>query len=585
MYPVSDAYRTAINSGLVSTYIGGTITLENGTEIPIEKGIVEAVSTNNKCVDADSLEFGQVYTGEMVADINLDLDRYAMYGAELKFTYNLKTADGWESIPLGVYYVSEATRETASGPLHVTAYDHMGDFKTAYDGTTKTGTPFELLSFICEKIGITLETTQAEIEAMANGTTLLGISSEYGWENWLDIVSDICELLAGFGYIGPTGGLVISGFMYGVSEYITKNTRQNYGTVADYLCAYSRLIIATNEGNIASGEEDGTGLTMEISDNRFFSVGTEAHNQALCDSIWEVLRGISYTPCSVELFDDPRYQLGDRISISGHAFGDNTETLVFSYTWTYRQGNEIECTGENPRLATSKTTTEKRLEMLTQTIEAERFIYQTFRNGDAVNVTDLTKVIHLYYALSNASTMAVLQGHINALVTLEIDEETGETLPGTITLHYYLNGEEDTEIVPIITVQGGYALIPLYYLAGGVTGKANELEVYLECSGCSATIPVYGSYGSLSGQGMKAVIQEWDGTISIEQRFEKVQPTGGWNISIEAFDADIDVIYPVHKAKELGEQMTRIELRTTGLTQSIRGYSSNVTIENEDVGA
>lgn len=585
MYQVSEAYKEAMNSGVINSYISGTITLVDGSVIEIDRDDVEELSINNKCVDAESLEFGQLYTGEMIADIYLETDRYSVYDAELALVYNLKTGEEYESIPLGKFYVSEATKETKTGPIHIVAYDNMGAFKASYDGTTKTGTPYELIAFICEKVGVELETTKEEIDAMANGSSQFGISPEYGWENWQVILSDLCEMLAGFGYMGNNGGLIIKGFQGNVSAYITKNNRMDAGTSADYLCSYSRLLISTSEGDVASGEENGTGLTMEITDNLFFTTGTQAHNQALCDSIWETLRLITYTPCSVQLYDDPAYQLGDRICLSDFSFGDGTDTLIFSYNWTYRQGNEIECSGENPRLATSKTTTEKRLEMLTQTIEAEKFIYQTFRNGDAVNVTDLTKIIHLYYALSNATTMAVLQGHINVLVECDTDEETGETLPGTIVLHYYLNGTEDTEIVPIITVQNGYALILLYYLTGGVTGKANELEVYMECQNCSATIPVYGSYGSLSGQGMKAVVQEWDGTITVEQRFDKIQPTGGWNISIDAFNADISVIHPVHKAEELAEQMTRIELKTNGFNQSIRGWSSNITSENEDAGA
>ncbi len=585
MYQVSDAYKEAINSGVINSYISGTITLTDGTVIDVERDCVENLSINNKCVDSESLEFGQLYTGEMTADIYLETDRYSIYDAELALIYNLKIGAEYESVPLGEFYVSEATKETKTGPIHIVAYDNMGAFKTSYDGTTKTGTPYELISFICEKAGVELETTKEEIDAMANGSTLLGISPEYGWENWQAILSDICEILAGFGYIGNTGGLVIRGFQNNISAYITKNNRMDAGTSADYLCSYSRILISTSEGDVASGEENGTGLTMEITDNPFFTKGTQAHNQAVCDSIWETLRLITYTPCSVQLYDDPAYQLGDRICVSDFSFGDGTETLIFSYNWTYRGGNDVECSGENPRLAQTKTTTEKKLEMLTQTIEAEKFIYQTYRNGDALNITDLTKIIHLYYALSNATTMAVLQGHINIQVVCDTNEETGETLPGTVTLHYYLNGVEDVEIVPIITVRDGYALIPIYYLTGGVTGKANELEVYMECENCTATIPTYGSYGSLSGQGMKAVVQEWDGTITVEQVFQKVTPTGGWNIAIEAFNADVSVTHPEHGGSEFAEQMTRIELNTIGFNQTVRGYSSEIAVITEEDGA
>ena len=163
MYQVSEAYKEAMNSGVINSYISGTITLIDGSIIEIDKEDVEELSINNKCVDAESLEFGQLYTGEMIADIYLETDRYSVYDAELALVYNLKTGDEYESIPLGKFYVSEATKETKTGPIHIVAYDNMGAFKASYDGTVKTGTPYELISFICEKTGVELETTKEEI--------------------------------------------------------------------------------------------------------------------------------------------------------------------------------------------------------------------------------------------------------------------------------------------------------------------------------------------------------------------------------------------------------------------------------------
>ena len=75
MYQVSDAYKEAINSGVINSYISGTITLTDGTVIDVERDCVENLSINNKCVDSESLEFGQLYTGEMIADIYLETDR------------------------------------------------------------------------------------------------------------------------------------------------------------------------------------------------------------------------------------------------------------------------------------------------------------------------------------------------------------------------------------------------------------------------------------------------------------------------------------------------------------------------------
>ena len=101
MYPVSQAYKTAIRARTRTDSVTGVLTLKDGTVLPLQPQdlISGSLTLDNQCVTGEELAFGCAYMGQAALSLRTELDRYSFYGASLVLTYALQLPDGsWETV-------------------------------------------------------------------------------------------------------------------------------------------------------------------------------------------------------------------------------------------------------------------------------------------------------------------------------------------------------------------------------------------------------------------------------------------------------------------------------------------------------
>ena len=96
MYPVSEAYKTAIRARTRTDRVTGTLTLTDGTVLPLTAAelMSGSLTLDNQCVTGEELAFGCAYLGQAALNLRTALSRHAFYGARLCLAYGLQLPDG-----------------------------------------------------------------------------------------------------------------------------------------------------------------------------------------------------------------------------------------------------------------------------------------------------------------------------------------------------------------------------------------------------------------------------------------------------------------------------------------------------------
>jgi len=199
MYSVSDAYKIAIQENTRSFYWSGLIVTTEGKEYPFtNKDIVKGSGyVTRQCSGSSEIELGSVYAAEMGISLFSDIDRYSLENAKITLTFHMTLHDGTvEDVPLGIFYVAEANRKIRT--LEIKAYDAMLNFERAYNKAQSSGYPYDLLTLICKDCKVELAQTKAEIEALPNGTALLGVYPDNDIETCRDLLHYLSQALGCF---------------------------------------------------------------------------------------------------------------------------------------------------------------------------------------------------------------------------------------------------------------------------------------------------------------------------------------------------------------------------------------------------
>ena len=130
-----------------------------------------------ECCGNSEIELGAVYAAEMRISLLLDIDRYTLEDAEVELSYHLRLDSGaYETFPMGIFEVSEANRSVHV--LELKAYDRMLRFDRAFNGFETIGTAYGMMALCSMTSRVELAQTQAEIEALPNGSELLSVYPE-----------------------------------------------------------------------------------------------------------------------------------------------------------------------------------------------------------------------------------------------------------------------------------------------------------------------------------------------------------------------------------------------------------------------
>ena len=556
MYPVSDAFMQAIKSNTRKYYWTGTIitsdkkTYEFGNE-DIVKG---SGYISRQCCGNSEIELGSVYAAELGISLFCDIDRYTLDGAEIKLWFHLLLDDGsTESIPMGAFYVAEANRRIKT--LELKAYDGMLNLDKSFNKGLSSAAPYEFLSLLSKACHVELAQTKEEIEALPNGTELLGIYQDNDIESWRDFLYYLAQTLGCFAVIDRYGKLSLTS--YGSSPVMAIDIRHRFSSsFSDFVTRYTAVSSTNKKTETAEyyAKDPDDGLTMNLGVNPLLQFGLEETRKRIINAILDVVSSVEYVPFDSETIGNPALDLGDVLCFTGgHA--DETKQSAVTSIYTKINGKQtVKCVGKNPRLAAAKSKNDKNISGLISSIGETKLSIYTFTNALALDAgEEKLSIINMEFA-SGDETNA--EFHAQAIMDVESNPDTRTLTAETtidlgtttddegnkaenkkvisfplswnedgktaLSVFYVLDGHEVEEFHPKESWLSGKHLLTLYYPIIGLT--ANQLhtfEVLISMKNGTGHIEAQNIMATITGQGL-GVQERWDGRITADDALKKI---------------------------------------------------------------
>lgn len=556
MYPVSDKFMDAVQKNTRTFYWTGSITTK--TNQTYEFGNDDIVKgsgyINRQCCGNTEIELGTVYAAEMGISLYLDIDRYTLEEAEIRLSFHLVYEDETEEeVPMGVFYVAEANRCIKT--LELKAYDGMLNLDKNFSKGLSSAYPYEFLSLLSKACHIELAQTKEEIEAMPNGTELLGIYQDNDIESWRDFLYYLAQTLGCFAIIDRFGRLNLSA--YGNTAVMAVDIRHRFSSsFSDFVTRYT-AVSSTNKRTekaeyYAKSPDDG--LTMNLGVNPLLQFGLEETRKRIINAILDVITSVEYVPFDSDTIGNPALDLGDVLRFTGgHA--DETKQSAITSIYTKINGKQtVKCVGKNPRLAAAKSKNDKNITGLINSIGETKLNIYTFANALALDVgAEKLSIINMEFASGDETNaefhaQAILQVESNpdtrtltAETTIDLGtttDDNGTTVENKkvisfplswdedgkteLSVFYVLDGHEVEEFHPKESWLSGKHLLTLYYPIMELT--ANQLhtfEVLISMKNGAGHIEAQNIMATITGQGL-GVQERWDGKITAEETMKKL---------------------------------------------------------------
>ena len=556
MYPVSDKFMDAVQKNTRTFYWTGSITTK--TNQTYEFGNDDIVKgsgyINRQCCGNTEIELGTVYAAEMGISLYLDIDRYTLEEAEIRLSFHLVYENETEEeVPMGVFYVAEANRCIKT--LELKAYDGMLNLDKNFSKGLSSAYPYEFLSLLSKACHIELAQTKEEIEAMPNGTELLGIYQDNDIESWRDFLYYLAQTLGCFAIIDRFGRLNLSA--YGNTAVMAVDIRHRFSSsFSDFVTRYT-AVSSTNKRTekaeyYAKSPDDG--LTMNLGVNPLLQFGLEETRKRIINAILDVITSVEYVPFDSDTIGNPALDLGDVLRFTGgHA--DETKQSAITSIYTKINGKQtVKCVGKNPRLAAAKSKNDKNITGLINSIGETKLSIYTFANALALDVgAEKLSIINMEFASGDETNaefhaQAILQVESNpdtrtltAETTIDLGtttDDNGTTVENKkvisfplswdedgkteLSVFYVLDGHEVEEFHPKESWLSGKHLLTLYYPIMELT--ANQLhtfEVLISMKNGAGHIEAQNIMATITGQGL-GVQERWDGKITAEETMKKL---------------------------------------------------------------
>lgn len=558
MYPVSEAFLEAVQENTRKFYWTGRITTKAGAvyEFGNEDIVKGSGYISSQCCGSSEIEIGTVYAAEMGITLYSGIDRYTLEDAKIELFYHLRVAGGtFEQVPMGIFEVSEANRTLHC--LEIKAYDYMLRFEKNFNGFETVGNAYAFLALCCKACDVDLAHSQAEIEAMPNGSELLSVYTENDIETYRDVLYYVGQVLGGFFCINRKGKLELR--KYGNESSVTVSSKQRFSSsFSDFITRYTAISstnIRTQISEYYALEQD-NGLTMNLGVNPLLQFGLEETRKTLLEHILADLAVIRYVPFDSDTIGNPALDLGDVLVFSGGHADENQLACVTGFQIKINGKHSLKCVGKNPRLAQAKSKNDKNISGLLNQIEAGKIGIHTFTNASAYSVSNTdTKIISIEFAAAEETHVqffAIVLVDVTADKIVQKGKAAGTVIvpvssfaeDGTVTLEdisvevdlpvsimadgkaaawvkYELNDEEILIHYPVETWRSGKHVLPLYYpIEKLIPNFTNTFNVYLRMEGGNGQIETGGCIASISGQGMAAAAG-WDGKIGLQETVDR----------------------------------------------------------------
>lgn len=597
MYPVSQAYFETVNSNARRYYWTGTITTTNGVVYNFEnKDIIKGSGyITRSCCDSSTIEIGTVYASEMGITLLSDIDRYSLEDAEIKLYFHLILPDeSIETVPMGIFEVSEAVRQTRC--LELKAYDYMLRFEKSLNLQASSGTPYSFLYAACSDCGVELAQTMEEIELLPNGKETLSIYSENDIETYRDLLFYVAQILGCFCQINREGKLELLCFKNTpiVNIPSTQRFSSSYSDFVTRYTAVSSSNLMTEETEYYALDPD-DGLTMNLGANPLLQYGLKTTRARMLNNILNAIAVVEYVPFDSTTIGNPALDPGDVLTFSGGHADDTKISCITSITYKINGKHTLKCVGKNPKLAAAKSKNDKNITGLLNQVESNKTVVYSFMNVSPFSIGSFaTEVLSITFT-AKESTSAMFLGELlldvvandvektiegtasyeeEEITTAEDGTETTTTVSReravsfaftekeqpVLTVTYKVNGDTVETFIPQLTCLHGKFILTLFYpLSSIIENTENTFDVYLSMSGGTVNIGESQIRATISGQGLVAGIGDWNGRISISEvigRIAIAETTFGY----DAFTDSVTAVFPENATPSIVQTLARIPI-------------------------
>lgn len=353
MYPVSEAFKTAIAKNVRDVKITGTITLKDDTVINItdEDIVLGSLYFAEQCVSGEDIEVGNVYASELgLALTSPPLNPYSLDGARIIINFGINVEPdpeedpSWEYVPLGYFYITEIERKQTT--VNLKALDGLIFFDVDLSSVLTTGTPYALVNSCCTKAGIVLATSMGEFESLANGLSAFTIPVDSKVETCRDLIMWVCQITGTFARMNRMGQLEVVPITSGASVKTISKAERFTSDVSDFYVKITKVAMKVGEEEYSSGIE---GMTMKLEENPLLTGAEAAEINTALSNILSQVTLAEYTPYNVDFAGDPTLQAGDWVTLvdTGVLGGGDVVSIITHTSWRYRGPHNIKGAGKS----------------------------------------------------------------------------------------------------------------------------------------------------------------------------------------------------------------------------------------------
>lgn len=511
MYQVSEEYLKQTKRKVQTFRLAGTVNKIAFTNHDILSG---SFTITNQCSEQNDVKIGSVYIGELKCTFKPELPVPDWTNAQIIVSEGLLIGGtAWEDVPLGVYTVSEAN-DTEYG-VDITAYDNMARFNRSCTVDITIGTPYELLTLACTTCEVELGLTQADVDALPNGTESLSLYTENDIETWQDFVFWVAQATGTIATMDREGKLVLRSYTQNVVDTLTNHERFTGSKFSKFETRYSGLSCVNMENNTTSyyGSDPDNYLTYNLGSNPFLQYGVDSYKEQIRRAVLDALLKIDYVPFETSCLCGAMYDLGDIIRCTD-GIAPGKLGCVMMYDYTFNGGYKITGFGSDPALASAKSKTDKNLEGLRNNVSTNEILFFNYENASAIQIGDGESKAIIDIRFTSSVSIGVL---FQAEVLLDATAE--EDVIGSI--EYTLNEVTIIGYNPTETWKNGKHILSLMYMLMIEENSINRWMVKLNIAGGSIAIAQGAVRAVIYGQGLVGTV-EWDGFITLEEKLTQI---------------------------------------------------------------
>lgn len=512
MYQVSEEYLKQTKRKVQTFRLTGTVNKIAFTNHDILSG---SFTITNQCSEQNDVKIGSVYIGELKCTFKPDLQVPDWTNAQIIVSEGL-LIDGtaWEDVPLGVYTVSEAN-DTEYG-VDITAYDNMARFNRSCTVDITIGTPYELLTLACTTCELELGMTQADVDALPNGTESLSLYTENDIETWQDFVFWVAQATGTIATMDREGKLVLRSYSQNVVDTLTNHERFTGSKFSKFETRYSGLSCVNMENDTTSyyGSDPDNYLTYNLGSNPFLQYGVDSYKEQIRRAVLTALLQIDYVPFETSCLCGAMYDLGDIIRCTD-GIAPGKLGCVMMYDYTFNGGYKITGFGSDPALATAKSKTDKNLEGLRNNVSTNEILFFNYENASAIQIGDGESKAIIDIRFTSSVSIGVL---FQAEILLEATATEADVIG---TIEYTLNEVTIIGYNPTETWKNGKHILSLMYMLMIEENSINRWLVKLNITCGSIAIAQGAVRAVVYGQGLVGTV-EWDGFITLEEKLTQI---------------------------------------------------------------